>query len=115
MLHDVHSLVLYHVTPAENVLSILETTIDPKYAKGKMPVIWMVSRHRIEWALIHTSVHHDTAIDSLAVCAVHVFGKDVYRFNRAGFYYSYMAHKVESATPAMFFLHSIGMGEVENE
>jgi len=115
VINSAFSLVLFHVTPAENVQSILECGIDPKYATGKMKAAWFVSKQRIEWALIHTSAHHHVQIDELAVCAVMVYGRDMYKFNRPGFYYTYITHKIETATPAMFFLHSIGMGEIEND
>lgn len=115
MLKDFHSMVVYHVTPEDNVYLITQNGIDPKYARGKMKASWFVSKHNIEWAIIHTSVGHHEPIESLVVCAVQVMGKDMYRFNRPGFYYTFNIHQIESASPALFFLHSIGMGEIENE
>jgi len=115
VLSKIGSMVVYHVTPSENVQSILDTEIDPSYHKGKMVACWFISKQRIEWAIIHCSVGHSVPIDELAVCAVLVDSKDLYKFNRPGFYYSFKGHKIESATPAMFFLHSMGMGEIENE
>lgn len=115
MISDHYSMVVYHVTPEENVFLINKNGIDPRYSRGKMKASWYVSRRNIEWAIIHTSVGHHEPIENLVVCAVHVMGNDMYKFNRPGFYYTYKAHQIESASPAMFFLHSIGLGEVENE
>ena len=115
MLKDIHSLILYHVTPSENVQSILQNGIDPAYATGKMKASWYVSRHRIEWAIIHAANLHHCTPDEMHVCAVHVLGSTMYRFNRAGFYYTYTIQQIESATPVMFFLHECGLGEIENE
>lgn len=115
MLKQIGSLVVYHVTPDWNVQSINETGIDPSHSRGKMKASWYVSKQHIEWAIIHTSVGHSTLIDELVVCATLVQGEDMYRFNRPGFYYTFKVHQIESATPALFFLHSIGMGEIEND
>lgn len=115
MLKNIPSLVVYHVTPAENVMNIHDKGLLPSLAKGKMQAVWFVSRQHIQWAIIHCSNNHSTLPEDLAVCAVLVDGKDLYRFNRPGFYYSRHIHKIESATPAMFFLHQCGLGEIENE
>jgi hypothetical protein len=115
MLKRVGSLVIFHVTPAENIPSIHLQGICPSYAKGKMQASWYVSKQRIEWALIHTSVAHHVSIDELAVCAVLAESEDLYKFFRPGYYYSYRTLRIESATPAMFFLHNMGEGEINEQ
>jgi len=113
MLNLVGSLIVYHVTPEENIASIWMKGICPSYARGKMGASWYISKHRIEWALIHTSVAHHVGIDELAVCAVHVDAVDLYKFFKPGYYYSFTTLQIESATPAMFFLHNYGMDDDE--
>lgn len=99
------SLVVYHVTPEENVLSILRDGLLPEKATSKWKVVWLVSRMNISWAMIHCSNAHRVFIDEMAVCAVHVTSEQLYHFNRPGRYYSSQVLNVESATPAMFFYH----------
>ena len=115
MISEQCSMVVYHITVEDFVYSINVRGIDPLYSRGKMKASWYVSKHNIQWAIIHTSVGHHEPVESLVVCAVHVMGKDMFKFNRPGFYYTFKAHVIESATPALFFLHSIGMGEIEND
>lgn len=114
MLKHVGSLVIYHITPEENIPSILMQGICPSYATGKMQASWYVSKAHIEWAMIHTSVAHHTMIDELAVCAVLANAHGLYKFFKPGFYYTYETYQPESITPAMFFLHNMGEGEVDN-
>ena len=111
MLTNIGSLVVFHVTPMENIASIHMQGISPSYAKGKMLASWYVSKYRIEWAMIHTSLSHHVHMDELAVCAVLADSADLYKFIRPGYFYSYRTMKIESATPAMFFLHDIGEGD----
>lgn len=107
-LKHIGSMVVYHVTPCENVSNILATSLDPTYAKGRMKAVWFVSRGNIEWAIIHCSVAHHCMPDDLSVCACLVDGSQLHKFFKPGFYYTFDNVEIESATPAMFFLHNFG-------
>ncbi len=115
MLKNIPSMVVFHVTPEENVMSIMEHGINPKFSAGKMPVCWYVAKRYIEWAVIHVSVQHHVYPHELAVLAVLADGKDLTPFFTPGRYYSKAIMFPESVTPAMFFLHTLGQGDGQNE
>ncbi len=48
----------YHWTHATNIGSILACGLDPEYAEGRMPVVWMCEADRTGWALRHISERH---------------------------------------------------------
>lgn len=48
---------LFHVTRAVDLPSIRATGLVVKRSKGKLPVVWMVERERLEWAWIHVAAH----------------------------------------------------------
>ena len=50
---------LYHATPRRNLDSIKATGIDPKYSTGKIVAVWMHTKGRREWAILHTQRWHD--------------------------------------------------------
>lgn len=111
MLKNIPSLVLFHVTPMENVHLIQQGGIDPRKSKGKMPVSWYVAKRHIEWAVVHCSVAHHVYPDELAVISILAKGSDMTTFFVPGRYYTYVTYQAESVTPAMFFLHSMGEGD----
>lgn len=111
MLRNIPSIVVFHVTPQENVARIQYAGIDPRFSKGKMMVSWYVSKRYIEWAVIHCSVQHHVYPDEMAVISVLADGKDLVSFFTPGRYYSNVIQKAETVTPAMFFLHTLGQGD----
>jgi len=114
MIHDgLGTIVVYHLTPDENVWSINQHGIDPNKARGKMKASWYVSKHNIEWAAIHTSIQHHVTPDCLSVCACLVDTSVLYKFFKPGFYYCYDIVKPESCTPLMFLLHNFGSKDYE--
>lgn len=44
----------YHITANSNLDSINAIGLDPKRATQKRVAVWMVTKSKIEWALIHT-------------------------------------------------------------
>lgn len=63
-MHPIH---LYHVTPTENIPSIVERGLDPVFSKGKRPVIWLLSAQRVNWGLAHVSNRHKTPVNGLTL------------------------------------------------
>jgi len=100
------SLVVYHITIAENVRGIHELGILPSMAKGKMGASWYVSLRNVEWAAIHVMNDKLVTPHDLYVCATMTNAEDMYKFFRPGFYYTYTVYHPESITPFMFFLHN---------
>lgn len=111
MLKDIHSLVVYHITPSENVQSILEVGVSTRYSHCKNNTVWVVSRQRIEWAIIHASNRHSVSVDNLAVCSLLVDGRHLTRLGRPGIYFASITLPIETAIPAMFFMEELGQGD----
>jgi len=98
------SAILYHVTPAENTFAILKAGVDPAFSVGKLKAAWYVSRHNIEWALLHCSARHIVPVNDLAVCATLVQWDDMKRTNRKGVFYTFVVYTPENVSPAAFFV-----------
>jgi len=115
MLKGIHSTVVYHVTPAENVPSIQEIGVHPKHSLGKRPAVWFVARFRIEWAIIHASNRHGVSVDDMAICAALVDGRHLTKQGMPGVYFSSIPIMIESAKPVYFFLAEMGLGDEFDE
>lgn len=61
---------LYHATPRSNIESIKATGIDPSYSQGKIIAVWMHTKSRREWAILHTQRRHKT--DDIIVIEIEV-------------------------------------------
>ena len=107
------TIVVYHLTPEENVWSINVSGINPGKALGKMRASWFVSKNHIEWAAIHASVRHHVTPDGLSVCACLIETSLLYKFFKPGFYYCYNTVQPESITPLMFVLHNMGTSDYQ--
>lgn len=112
MLKQLNSLVVYHVTLASNASSILENGIDPSYSSGKMQVSWYVSKHRIEWAVLHLSLLYHVLPEDLCICACCVEPKHLSVFMQPGRYYSKSVIHPESVVGVMEFFFP--QGEIDN-
>ena len=54
---------LYHATPRRNIESIKANGLDPKHSTGKIIAVWMHTKSRCEWTILHTQRRHgDTDI-----------------------------------------------------
>ena len=51
-------MILYHVSPAANRDSIAASGVLTEYSQGKLPLVWLVSESRVEWAIRHTRRRH---------------------------------------------------------
>lgn len=95
----------YHVTPSVNVRSILETGIDVGHAQGKMSVIWLVNRKRLEWAILHVCDRHTVYVHEVVVMGVELEAKSVKKTAWPGVFYTIQGTIMpETVTPAMFFV-----------
>lgn len=95
--------ILYHVTLAEHENSIDAEGIGPQYATGKLKVSWYVRKSEILWAIVHTSIRHNTPAREIVVCACMIDWKHMKRTAWAGRYYTYHTYHPESFTPAEWF------------
>lgn len=115
MLNGINSMVVYHITPSENVQSIYEHGVSPRFSNCARNRVFVVSRHRIEWAIIHCSNRHSVSVDQLAVCALLVDGRHLTRMGFPGVYYAHIPLMIENSTPAMFFIEELGQGDSNDE
>jgi len=63
---------LYHVTPMNNWMSIGLQGLLPDLSTGARSAVWLVSRHKIEWAARHVSEKTGLPVDELIVVRVRV-------------------------------------------
>ena len=63
---------LYHATPKANLESIRESGLDPNRAIGKESLVWLHTRSRTEWAILHTQDRHKCEVDEVVIITVDV-------------------------------------------
>ena len=63
---------LYHTTLKANLDSITENGIDPSFSKGAESVIFLHTRSRTEWAILHIGIRHRCSIDEIIIIEVNV-------------------------------------------
>lgn len=51
---------LFHATPRRNLASIKRRGLLTAKSKGKLPVVWLHSASKREWAMLHTMQRHGT-------------------------------------------------------
>lgn len=67
----------YHWTHKSNLASIAETGLDPIYATKRMPVVWMCSATRIQWAVGHVAYCHGHSPDEMVLLRIRVDGLEL--------------------------------------
>ncbi|MXV82379.1 hypothetical protein F4Z98_03315 [Candidatus Poribacteria bacterium] len=65
-------MILYHATLKRNLDSILQTGLNPKYSKGSEQVIYLHTKSRIHWAILHTATRHSASIEDILIIEVEV-------------------------------------------
>lgn len=63
-------LTLYHVSPAKNQESILESGVLPSKARGKWKASWWVTVEKLDWAIAHVSHNHNTPVSDLLIFSI---------------------------------------------
>jgi hypothetical protein len=63
-------MILYHVTPTENLQSIYTHGLNPELSTGKRKVTWFVRADGLLWAISHISAHWKTSVDKISVISV---------------------------------------------
>lgn len=106
------SVVLYHVSPAENTHNIMRVGINPALARGRMTASWYVNKSGIVWALAHTSLRHSASVGELVVFTVMLPRTAVKRTALPHMFYVKELYKPEYCSPAELF---IGDWSAENE
>ena len=76
---------LFHATPRRNLASIRRRGLLTAKSKGKLPVVWLHSRSRRDWASLHTMKRHGTR--DVAILSVDVPRHTLRRAGR-GLWYS---------------------------
>ena len=70
---------LYHATLASNVTSIKAKGLDPTLATGKSKSVWLHTKSKREWAILHTQKRHNVTIDQIVIIKVNVKRSDLTR------------------------------------
>jgi len=63
---------LYHATLKRNLDSILQIGLNPQYSTGKEQVIYLHTKSRIHWAILHTATRHSASISDILIIEVNV-------------------------------------------
>ena len=63
---------LYHATLKSNLTSITENGIDPEYSRGAEKVVWLHTRSRTEWAILHLLKRYKCSMDDIIIITVNV-------------------------------------------
>ena len=63
---------LYHATPRTNVESILKLGLEPHRTNGKIKAVWLHTKSRREWAILHTQKRHGIGAEDIVIIAVNV-------------------------------------------
>lgn len=93
---------LYHVTPVENIASVLRFGVDPAFSQSHPERVYLVQRDALHWAIQHISKKHDTPIERLAVFRCYG-GKRCKRLSAYGLWYADHAKAVISCESAVIY------------
>jgi hypothetical protein len=63
---------LFHVTTARRLTNILTRGLLTKFAKGKLPAVWLVRRPMLWWAVAHVAARHKARLEELVALEVRV-------------------------------------------
>ena len=66
------TMILYHTTLKSNLDSIRQHGLSPNFSKGKLPVIWLCTRSKRTWSIVHVQKRHNARLDDIVVIAVKV-------------------------------------------
>lgn len=95
---------VFHVSPKENLTSILNKGVLPQLSRGREKVSWWVTREKMAWALAHVSARHSVAVDSLDVFPAFVNVEMLMKTAWEGVYRVRYTIKPEHGTAAASYL-----------
>ncbi len=67
-----HLITLRHTTPRQNLSSISRTGLDTAYHQCPLPEIWLHSKSKSAWAILHTAKRHKVPAEDIAIITVRV-------------------------------------------
>jgi hypothetical protein len=79
-------MILYHLTPRENVGSICERGLLLEKAQTGHKVIWLCAGSRVDWAAAHCARRHSVDEADLAMFRVNVRWEILHRHSRCLWY-----------------------------
>ena len=97
---------LYHATLASNVANIKAHGLDPALATGKIKAVWLHTRSKHAWAILHTQKRHNVALDQIVIIKVDVKRSDLTRRWRGLWSCAATITQIESITQATAFSDS---------
>lgn len=65
-------MILYHATLKSNLDSIRKHGLSPAFSTGKDKVIWLHTKSRREWAILHTFKRHKVTLDEIVILTVDI-------------------------------------------
>lgn len=66
-------MILYHTTLKRNLDSIRKHGLNPEFALNrKNPRIWIVTRSKRLWSILHVQKRHEVTLDEIAVITVSI-------------------------------------------
>ena len=63
---------LYHATPIKNLESIKATGLDPNRSRCKRKEVWLHTKSRRDWAILHVAARHKCEVDDVVIIEVNV-------------------------------------------
>lgn len=78
---------MFHCTIRLHKHSIEEHGVCTRYSQGKMPVVWVCTEQRLEWAFLHTVRRHGGKIEDVIAFEVEVDEFALKRSAADGLYY----------------------------
>ena len=70
---------LWHATTQQSLTSIKNNGLDPLCTKGKTKGVWLHSKSKREWAILHTQKRHKVSLDQIVLIQVSVSRKHLTR------------------------------------
>ena len=70
---------LYHATRKSNLESIRAEGLDPNRSTGKEALVWLHTRSRREWAILHTCTRHKCEVSDVIVIEVEIPRRQIRR------------------------------------
>jgi hypothetical protein len=84
-------MLVYHVTPPRNYLSIISRGVLAGCSTGKARCSWWVRKDQVPYAIEHIALRHHVCPKSLIIFAANIPDQELVRTNRPGRYQCFAA------------------------